>query len=417
MTKKRIYKAVALSAMITSVTSIEASGYKLPEQSLNSVALGAAYVAHTTGADTAYYNPARMGFLDRDRNYIEGSLTLVHLPSIDFEGAQYLPVPPSGVFLKGDGATKIENIGIGQLHYVSKDFDGFRFGFSLATPGGLSKRWDDPVEKTFAEEFSLRLIEANPSISYRISDNIGIGGGVRILYADGKVKSDGSDLGIVLSRDMDGDDIALGYNLALAISAPGDIDLAVTYRSKIDMKIEGHASITAGKFNYSGGANVDLPLPASLSIAAAKTFDDRLTVEFVYERTFWSAYDKLDFDYDTKLPVMDTPLDKSWKDSNTYRIGLTYRYNDRLTLMGGYAYDETPIPDRTMGYELPDSDANIFSAGFRYRQTDDLSWGAAILYDSKKSRTLELGENENGIIGEFDDGGALLTTVGFEYRF
>jgi long-chain fatty acid transport protein len=70
-----------------------------------------------------------------------------------------------------------------------------------------------------------------------------------------------------------------------------------------------------------------------------------------------------------------------------------------------------------MGYELPDSDANIFSAGFRYRQTDDLSWGAAILYDSKKSRTLELGENENGIIGEFDDGGALLTTVGFEYRF
>jgi hypothetical protein len=116
MTKKRIYKAVVLSAMITSVTSIEASGYKLPEQSLNSVALGAAYVAHTTGADTAYYNPARMGFLDRDRNYIEGSLTLVHLPSIDFEGAQYLPVPPSGVFLKGDRATKIENIGIGQLH-------------------------------------------------------------------------------------------------------------------------------------------------------------------------------------------------------------------------------------------------------------------------------------------------------------
>jgi len=28
-----------------------------------------------------------------------------------------------------------------------------------------------------------------------------------------------------------------------------------------------------------------------------------------------------------------------------------------------------------------------------------------------------LGENENGIVGKFKDGGAILTTVGISYRF
>lgn len=59
-----------------------AGGYKIPEQSLSSMTLGAAYVAHTTGTDTAYFNPANMSFMDTDKSHVEGGLTLVHLPSI-----------------------------------------------------------------------------------------------------------------------------------------------------------------------------------------------------------------------------------------------------------------------------------------------------------------------------------------------
>jgi len=42
---------------------LSAGGYKIPEQSLEGMALGAAHIAHTTGADSAYYNPANMAFL------------------------------------------------------------------------------------------------------------------------------------------------------------------------------------------------------------------------------------------------------------------------------------------------------------------------------------------------------------------
>lgn len=45
------------------------------------MALGAAYVAHATDADTAYFNPENMSFLDENIRYVEGGITLVHLPS------------------------------------------------------------------------------------------------------------------------------------------------------------------------------------------------------------------------------------------------------------------------------------------------------------------------------------------------
>jgi len=412
---KRYLKGALLLG--TAAASLNAAGYKLPEQSVSSLALGAAYVAHTDGADTAYYNPANMAFMEPNRQFVEGALTLVHLPSIDYRGQQVIP----GVGLgPADGSTKVENIPVGHLFYVSPAFGNWRFGMSVTAPGGLSKRWDEPIQKLFAEEFTLKIIEANPSVSYRINDQWSLGAGIRMVYTDGTVKSDGVVNGARVARDMNGDSIDWGYNLALSWRPAKDWSFAVTYRSNVDLTVKGDATIYYGSVTtpiYKGGARVTVPLPATLAIAAAKTFEDVLTVELVYERTYWSKYRKLDFNYDVPLPVLDDPIDKFWKDSNTFRIGLTYRYNDRLTLMGGYAYDKTPIPSRTLGYELPDSDANIFSAGFRYKQTENLEWGVAMLYDHKKKRTLSLGENENGIVGTFSKGGAFLTTVGFRYKF
>jgi len=127
----------------------------------------------------------------------------------------------------------------------------------------------------------------------------------------------------------------------------------------------------------------------------------------------------LDFEYGAPIqPVLvgafDDPKDKLWEDTNTFRLGLTYQYNDKLTLMAGYSYDETPILEEHVSYELPDSDAHIFSAGFKYKYSENLTLGAAVLYDKKVSRKIA---QPTGINGEFSDGGAVLLTAGISYRF
>lgn len=67
--------------------TLSASGFKINEQSLRSIALSSAYVAAAYGADSSYFNPANMGFLDgvrEDKHDLEISLTAIYIPGFDF---------------------------------------------------------------------------------------------------------------------------------------------------------------------------------------------------------------------------------------------------------------------------------------------------------------------------------------------
>jgi len=407
---KRLVKGIALSAVVSSV--VIAGGYKIPEQSLNSMAKSGANVAYTTGADANYDNPANMSFLDASKSYVEGGVTLVHLPS----NVYTLMDPYSG-------KSEVENIPIPFFHYVSEAMGDFRWGVSMVVPGGLTKRWESQPQKSFVEEFTLKVIEVNPNISYKLADNFSIAGGLRLIYSEGIVKSTGR-----ISRDMEGDTFEFGYNLAMMYKPTPDINLALTYRSNIDLDQEGNAKLSSGaNVVYDGDATVSVPLPASLNLAISKTWQESFTLEFNYERTFWSSYKNLDFEYGGAnigglTPFFDTPIPKNWKDTNTFRLGATVKMDNKITVMMGFAIDESPVPVNTLGFETPDTDAKLFSMGFNYQQTENLSWGLAFLYDSKEAIKIEPGSTitNNPVLangGSFSGGGAYLTTVGILYEF
>ena len=406
---RRMVKSLGLSLVTSSV--VMAGGYKIPEQSLNSMSLSGANVAHATGADSNYDNPANMSFLDESKSYTEGGVTLVHLPS-----NVYSLGPASG-------ESEVENIPIPFLHYVSKPMGDFRWGLSMVVPGGLTKRWESQPQKSFVEEFTLKIVELNPNIAYKIADNFSIAVGLRFIYSEGIVKSSGP-----VSRDMEGDAFEWGYNLAMTYKPTSDVNLAVTYRSNIDLEEEGTAKLYAGTtLVYDGDASVRVPLPAALNLAISKTWQDKFTLEFNYERTFWSEYKDLDFEYGGRsigglTPYFDTPIPKNWKDTNTFRIGATIEMSNQITAMMGFAIDESPVPVETLGFETPDTDAKIFSMGFRYKQTENLSWGAALLYDNKEPITIPAGATitNNPVLingGGFSGGGAYLTTLGIMYEY
>lgn len=404
----------ALSALSLSWSAFGA-GYKLPETSTNATALSAAYIANATGPDASYYNPAGMA-LNEDGSIIQADLTLVHLPSIKFRGTQTIPGP--AVVPASDESEK-ENIPIPTMHYVSPYVGNARFGLSLVSPGGLSKRWEG-WGATAAEEFTLKLIEVNPTIGYRLSDNLAVAAGARMVYSDGVVKSavPGS-----IFRDLQGDSIDFGYNLAIHYEPSSRLRLAATYRSKVDLTVEGNAKLgNAGVTLYDGSAEVTVPLPASLALAAAFDVTDSTTVELVVERTYWSAYEELDFDYGSPVPgplvpSFDNPIDKDWDDVMTYRLGLTHQLNDRWTLMAGFALDESPAPEKTIGFELPESDGKIYSLGARYKVSDRLQIAGGVLYTKRDKLNVTTAGNDNRLNGEFSNAGALLVSVGGVYRF
>ena len=81
---KQTVRVVTLLSL--SAATLLASGYRIPEQSLNSVALSAAYVAGANGADASYYNPANMSFMAQGA-YTEMALTYINLPKVNYTDA------------------------------------------------------------------------------------------------------------------------------------------------------------------------------------------------------------------------------------------------------------------------------------------------------------------------------------------
>jgi len=417
--KNLILKIIILTILSSSI--IFASGWRLPESSSKSVALSGAYIANSNGADSTYYNPANMNF-NENLLQVEASLMYVYLPTmkyIDNTNAQK------------NGETVEGKTFIPSIFITSKDYNNIRYGFSITVPGGLSRKWNTPYQKMYAEEFTLKIVEFNPTASYKISSNLSVGLGLRGIYSNGVVKSDGMDMydenstiGKPVSRDMEGETIAFGYNLALSYRPTEVSSIALTYRSNIDLEEEGNAKLhLSGTKVYDGGTSVTVPLPAVLALAYAHTFN-KTTVEFEYDRTYWSKYKNLDFEYNSEIPTVlkagfDNPKSRNWKDTNAYRLGITHQYNDKLILMLGFSKDGNPIPDKSVSFESPDYNSQTISFGFDYILDDKHSIGFGYLYSEKDDRLVS-NVNPDGITyidGKLEDAKAHLISVSYRKTF
>ena len=237
--KKKI-SVLALASMFAAGSAM-ASGWRIPEQSVDSTAKAGANIASSTRADTAYFNPANMAWMS-DTWHLEVDGTWIHLTSIDYADSR------SPLY---SGSSETENFYVPTGFVVTPSFGGARIGLAITAPAGLSKQWQDPYPKTFAEEFTLKVIEVNPTVSYSFGDMVSIAAGPRMLYAKATVTSDGmvSEFRLLqmfigtmdLARDMDGDTTEWGWNVALAVKPIEKLNITATYRSKVDLDFKDHS--------------------------------------------------------------------------------------------------------------------------------------------------------------------------------
>lgn len=405
--KKRI--SVLALASIFAAGSAMASGWRIPEQSVDSTAKAGANIASAKRADASYYNPAKMSWMD-DTWQVEADLTYIYLSPIDYE---------DGRTAAYDSESEDEHFFVPTGFAVSPNYGGARFGLAIVAPYGLAKRWEDPYAKAVAEEFALTVIEVNPTVSYAIGEMVSVAAGPRMLYADATLKNDASELGVPLGTNMDGDTVEWGWNAALAVKPMEKLNLAVTYRSNIDLDFEDTANINLmGTYISNWDASVSVPAPAVLSLSAAYDVLDNLNIEFTYDRTYWSEYEALDINYSPNIAgnPFEPPTEKNWDDTNAFRISMTYGLSDAIELMAGFGYDENPIPTENVDFSIPDSDAWLYSFGMQYAVNDKMDFGVAMLYDYKEDRTVKQSPTDR-VYGEFSGASAILITCGLNYKF
>lgn len=421
-----------------------ASGFKIPEQSGDSVAMATSNIAYSFGADAAYYNPANMVFMHAGHEFALsgqylrlGSLKYSNR-STTFGNANY------------DTSSEVGHFFVPGLHMFSPFIgENTRFGFSISVPAGMTMKWEDPFPKSIAEHFEIQVVELAPSIAYLINDQLSFAVGARAVYTSGVVKNEVSNAeiyrGINLNarRELKGDSWDFGYNLALTFKPTQDLSFAVTYRSKVDLTVEGDAKIkssldtsnllpgpmpsivarlkAAYEGEYNGDVSIDIPLPAILTLGAAYQWDD-WTFSFAYDRTFWSALKEFDFEYARAIPVsamFDKPVEKDWHDTDTFRFGVAYQYNKDLRLMGGFAIDEAAADANKVRFELPDTKSYIYSLGANYKFSDSFDLTGAALYQDRQAREINSPDSIafNNLVGEFGRTNILILNLTASYKF
>ncbi|MEM7563453.1 MAG: outer membrane protein transport protein, partial [Pseudomonadota bacterium] len=70
---------------------------------------------------------------------------------------------------------------------------------------------------------------------------------------------------------------------------------------------------------------------------------------------------------------------RNYEDSNIYRFGVQYQYNDKWILRGGIYLDESPVPDGAFAPETPRNDSIGYTAGFSYRHSKNLELDFSLL--------------------------------------
>ncbi len=449
--------AAAVAIGVGAPVTAQASAFQLLEQG----AQGQGTSFAGTGVNwedpaTAFWNPAGMNRHDQRSATVVASVVDVSfdfsddgstLNAGDAGNLTYEQLPGADATESTDGG---ETAFVPNFYYVHPLSDDLTAGFAVNVPYGLESDYDEEwVGRYHATNSELITINLNPSIAYRLSEHVSLGGGINLQYAEAtlgsrldpsavgpqfffqdfnSVRGDPNDDSDVV---VEGDNWGAGLNLGVAAEINEQTRLGITYRGHVTHSIDGdvsynHRNETFEAANEKGNVFVDadaaatIDLPETLTISYSgrpATFGN--DVNFMGDLTWtrWSRIDSLDIEFDSKQPDTSESLD--FNDTLRLALGAAWDVSDNWILRTGIAYDEAPVDDKaTRSPRIPDNDRRWFSVGFGYHPAGsnfeiDAAYSHLRISDTSIERTNEFGDV---LRGDYDNSVDIVAVQG-AWRF
>jgi long-chain fatty acid transport protein len=369
-----------------------------------------AFVAQANDPSALFFNPAGIAF--QSGNQLSTGVTVINVPETEFNGTRQ----PAGSIIHEQSRKDIffpPNV------YITKSLESLPLSFGLGVNSlyPLAKRWNSAGNfRDLVEDIAIKPLNFQPTVAYRLDKlNLGLAAGVDVTYAIVQLRKRTFNTGLDIGElDVEGTGSGVGYNWGLLWKPIKTVSLGVSYRSEVKLDLEGDAGWVANNYIASAmpllglptepvlsSVSTDITLPDAWKFGVAWQPNDKLTVEVDADRFGWSSYDKLELTFGPELAALgfnNKPTPKNWKDVWSYRLGTQYAVNPSLDLRAGYGYDNTPVPDGTLGPELPDSDRHNVSFGFGLhddRAAFDFAYMWVKFEDRTVSNEIQQGTYEN----------------------
>ncbi|MCQ9617791.1 outer membrane protein transport protein [Paenalcaligenes niemegkensis] len=441
--KQRVSPLRVISAVVIGLGATGAAqgaGFNLLEQ--NASGLGNAYAgsaAIAENASTIYFNPAGMTRLPGVN--VSAGITAIK-PSFKFRDSG--STGPGGLPIGSNAGGDAGRWGFLPNAYVSWELTpDWYVGLGIGAPFGLTTKYkSDWMGRYHSTKFGIESINLNPSVAYKVNDQLSIGVGANWMRLDADYRRAVPSLalqdqvppeavpGLIGGPDlnarvkMDGD--AWGWNAGVLFQATPDTRIGLSYRSTVKIKASGDTTLKGNlppalggsPINMGSNARATVKLPDTAILSLVHDLNPKWQLLADVSWTGWSSIKSLDIHNEGALP--DDSLDLRFQDAWRVALGANYHYSQQWTFKGGIAWDQTPVRNATYRpTSLPDNDRYWVSVGAQYRfnprATLDVGYSHLFLSDAKINNGLPE-EGKGTVRGKYKDS-ANIVGVQFSYQF
>ncbi len=375
----RKFTSLVSLVLLLTVNSL-AGGYQVGLHGVKQIGMGLVGTSLTLDASSLFYNPGGLSFISPDYSFALGgsaikSFTLYKKSEPSMTEA--MTDNPLGTPFYFYGAVRIT--------------DRLSAGLAINTPYGNGLSWGKEwIGRYMIQDLSLRAIFFQPTLSYKINDQLGVG--VGLVYATGKFEMNRAlpvyDAGGEGSVSLEGSTGNIGFNAGILFQPIEELNIGIDYRSSVDMEVDDVTATFDVPISLQGNfpnttVSTKLPLPANVDFGASYTYDEKLLLAFSLNYVFWSSYDSLIFDFEKNTSALtDSRNPRLYENKLIARLGAQYKINDAFYVrLGGY-YDPSPVNKEYFSPETPSLNSIGLTAGISVYPMENLAIDLSFLYIS-----------------------------------
>jgi long-chain fatty acid transport protein len=372
-----------------------ANGLNLNSLGSKALSMGGAFVGLADDFSAIYWNPAGMARFDRR--------------CFGFYG---MDVIPSGTYRNPpiDARTKRKHYLSGLAAYYLPVGEKAVVALAAYIPSGLGSTWngDNFTSVTMGSSYlwisKIGLVTFAPGLAFKVNDQISAGAALNINYGTFSMKTHAGsttnplpppselDLG-QYEESMTG--WGYGATFGVLFKPMERLSMGATLRTSSTVKFSGEATISnLSLLGYNDTSDLEREVTWPMWAAAGVAFNPakNLILTADLQWTQWSKIDTIKTTFkDVVWQAMmaqsgDDEKPMHWEDALQVRFGAEYRIKG-IAFRGGYYFDPSPAPDKTMNILLPSYDFNVITLGFGYN-IDDLHLDFSIEYMMGKDRNV-----------------------------
>jgi long-chain fatty acid transport protein len=378
------------------------NGFSLPVQDALQVGrANAGNVAAAVDASTVFHNPAGMTQLDGEQALAGMTVIYAGYDVDDRNSTASTPgtggAPTAVTGQKGDPRT-VAPVPTAFYARPLGEAQDFWAGLALTSPWGLGVQYDDDWFGRYDSiETRLTTVNLSPSLAYRVTDWLSIGGGLNAEYADAKLTNalpntlapGGPSPATDGNAKFTGNSLAFGFNFGVLLRPWSHTQIGLHYRSGIEHRLKGTSRVRNLTGPLAGGngrtdADVKLKEPDVVSIGLVHEALPGTTLFAEAQWFNWSRFNELRVKFDDGQP--DSVRKQEWKDTWSFYGGIEQRLFEKWTLRGGAGYEPTPTVNAYRNTSLPDGDRVRLAVGASYEWSEKLriDFGYAHVFSHKE---------------------------------